>query len=81
MKSPSPSKGKNLSQIKISLRSKNGLGSPLKTISSATDAYTDVDDFEDEEELEAEQEAIEKEHQDYLLLKVEETERKKKGQH
>jgi hypothetical protein len=44
------------------------------------DAYTDVDDFEDEEELEAEQEAIEQEHQDHLLLKAEEAERKKEGQ-
>jgi hypothetical protein len=35
------------------------------------DAYIDVDDFEDQEELEAEQEAIEKEYQDDLLLKAE----------
>ncbi len=37
------------------------------------DAYTDIDDYEDEEELEAEQEAIEKEHEDHLLLKSEES--------
>lgn len=44
------------------------------------DAYTDIDDPEDEDELEAVEEAIEKEHQDYLLLKAEESEQKKKGQ-
>lgn len=62
------------------MRSKNGLGNPLKNYFFRYDAYTDVDDFEDEEELEAEQEAIEKEHQDHLILKAEEAERKKKGQ-
>lgn len=44
------------------------------------EAYTDIDDYEDEEELEAVEEAIEKEHQDYLLLKAEESEQKKEGQ-
>lgn len=44
------------------------------------DAYTDVDDPEDEDELEAVEEAIEKEHQDYLHLKAKESEQKKKGQ-
>ena len=44
------------------------------------DAYTDIDDPEDEEELEITEEAIEKEHHDYLLLKAEESEQKKKRQ-
>ncbi len=42
-------------------------------------AYTDVDDFEDEEEQEAVEEYIEKEHQDYMRLKAEESEQKLKG--
>lgn len=42
-------------------------------------AYTDVDDIEDEEEQEAVEEYIEKEHQDYLLFKAEESEQKLKG--
>ena len=44
------------------------------------DSYTDIDYPEDEEELENTEEAIEKEHHDYLLLKAEESEQKKKGQ-
>ena len=44
------------------------------------DAYTDIDDYEDEEELEAEQEAIEKEHEDHLLLKSEESKLAHEGQ-
>jgi hypothetical protein len=54
-----------------------------KNYLSCYDAYTDIDDSEDEDELEAVEEAIEKaiekEHQDYLLLKAEESEQKKKG--
>lgn len=42
-------------------------------------AYTDVEDVEDEDELDAIEEYIEKEHQDYLCLKAEESEQKKKG--
>lgn len=42
-------------------------------------AYTDVEDFEDEDEQEAVEEYIEKEHQDYLRLKAEESEQKLKG--
>lgn len=41
--------------------------------------YTDVEDFEDEDELEATEEYIEKEHQDYMRLKAEETEQNKIG--
>lgn len=43
-------------------------------------SYTDVDDFEDEEELETATDDIEKEHQDHLLLIAEESDLKKKGQ-
>ncbi|MFP5491050.1 MAG: hypothetical protein ACLGG0_06095 [Bacteriovoracia bacterium] len=42
-------------------------------------AYTDLEDLEDEDEQEAVEEYIEKEHQDYLLLKAEESELKLKG--
>lgn len=44
------------------------------------DAYTDIDDYEDEDELEREEEAIEKEHEDHLLLKSEESELAHEGQ-
>ena len=43
------------------------------------DRYTEVDDTEDEDKLDAEEEAVEKEHQDYLHLKAEETEQKLKA--
>lgn len=44
------------------------------------DAYTDIDDYEDEEDLDAEEEAIEKEHEDYLLLKSEASKLANEGQ-
>jgi hypothetical protein len=43
------------------------------------DPYTDADDFRIEEAQEAEEEAIEQEHQDHLSLKAEEFELKRKA--
>ena len=43
------------------------------------DPYTDADDFITEEEQEAEEEAIEQEHQDHVRLKAEESELKHKA--
>ena len=43
------------------------------------DLYTDIDDVMTEEDQEADEEAIEQEHQDHLRLKAEESELKQKA--